>query len=61
MQSSTKKVNVEKLTEEELQKVQELISSRVSNILNKADKDINKLLSRYGLKAQIFFEMSRKE
>ena len=55
------KIDVEKLNEEELQKLQELISVKISAILNKADEDANKLLSRYGLKAQLILELSKRE
>lgn len=55
------KVDVHKLNEEELLKVQELITAKLSAILNKADKDANKLLSKYGLKAQIVFELTKQE
>jgi hypothetical protein len=54
-------VDIEKLDEKELLKVQELISKKISVILNKADKDANKILAKYGLKAQLIFELSKKD
>jgi hypothetical protein len=61
MNSQDKKVDVENLSEHELQKLQEVISKKLSIILNKADRDANKVLSKYGLKAQVVFEMSKEE
>lgn len=55
------KIDVDKLNEEQLLKVQELISAKLSTILNKADKDANKFLSKYGLKVQIVFELTKQE
>jgi hypothetical protein len=60
MNIDTNKIDIEKLSEKELQKVQELISKKLSVILNKADKDANKLLAKYGLKAQLVFELSKE-
>jgi hypothetical protein len=56
-----KSIDIEKLDEKELLKVQELISKKISVILNKADKDANKILAKYGLKAQLIFELSKKD
>lgn len=55
------KIDIEKLTDKQLLKVQETISKRLSAILNKADRDANKVLEKYGLKAQIVFELSKED
>lgn len=55
------KIDVEKLSDKELLKVQDEISSKLVDILNKTDKDINEILSIYGLKAQILFELKKDE
>jgi len=55
------KLDIEKLSQEELDKLQETISAKLSAILNKADKDANRLLGKYGLKAQMIFELSKRE
>lgn len=55
------KVDVEKLNDKELLRLQDEISSRLVDILNKTDKEINDILSTYGLKAQILFELKKDE
>ena len=55
------RVNVEKLNDKELLMLQDEISSQLVSILNKTDKDINDILSKYGLKAQILFELKKDE
>jgi len=55
------KVDIEKLTDKQLLKVQESISKKLSAILNKADRDANKVLAKYGLKAQMVFELSKED
>jgi hypothetical protein len=55
------RVDVEKLNDKELLRLQDEISSQLVSILNKTDKDINEILSKYGLKAQILFELKKDE
>jgi hypothetical protein len=53
------RVDIEKLSDKKLLELQEAISSQLVEILNKTDKDINQILSKYGLKAQILFELKK--
>ena len=55
------KVDVEKLNDKELLRLQDEISSKLVDILNKTDKEINDILNIYGLKAQILFELKKDE
>ena len=55
------KVNIEKLNDKDLLRLQDEISSQLVGILNKTDKEINDILSKYGLKAQILFELKKDE
>jgi hypothetical protein len=55
------RVDVEKLNDKELLRLQDDISSKLVNILNKTDKEINDILNVYGLKAQILFELKKDE
>lgn len=55
------RIDVEKLSDKELLRVQDEISSKLVDILNRTDKEINEVLSVYGLKAQILFELKKDE
>lgn len=55
------KIDVEKLNDKELLRLQDDMSSKLVDILNKTDKEINDILSVYGLKAQILFELKKDE
>jgi hypothetical protein len=56
-----RKVDVEKLSEEELTKLQEAISQKIIKIINKANEDANKILSVYGMETQMVMEIKEKE
>lgn len=55
------RVDIEKLSDKKLLELQDAISSQLVDILNKTDKEINDILSKYGLKAQILFELKKDE
>ena len=55
------KIDVETLSDKDLVRLQDDISSNLVNILNKTDKEINEILNKYGLKAQILFELKKHE
>lgn len=55
------RIDVEKLNDKELLRLQDDISSKLVDILNKTDKEINDILNTYGLKAQILFELKKDE
>lgn len=55
------RVDVESLSNKQLLELQDAISSQLVEILNKTDKDINDILSKYGLKAQVLFELKKDE
>ena len=55
------RVDVENLSNKQLLELQDAISSQLVEILNKTDKDINDILSKYGLKAQVLFELKKDE
>lgn len=55
------KIDVEALNDKDLVMLQDDISSSLVDILNKTDKEINSILSKYGLKAQILFELKKDE
>lgn len=55
------RINIEKLSDKKLLELQDSISSQLVDILNKTDKEINEILSKYGLKAQILFELKKDE
>ena len=55
------RVDVESLSNKQLLELQDTISSQLVEILNKTDKDINDILSKYGLKAQVLFELKKDE
>lgn len=55
------RIDVEKLNDKELLRLQDEISSKLVDILNRTDKEINDILNTYGLKAQILFELKKDE
>jgi len=58
-----RKVDVEKLDDEQIEVVQDQVSAKIREITDKAVKDANKILAIYGLscKMQIKIEESDKE
>ena len=56
-----RKVDVNKLSEEELAKLQQAISDKVIKIINKANEDANKILSVYGMETQMIMEIKEKQ
>lgn len=60
-QVRVRKVDVEKLSEEELAKLQQAISEKIIKIINKANEDANKILSIYGMETQMIMEIKEKE
>lgn len=56
-----RKVDVEKMSEEELAKLQEAISQKIIKIINKANEDANKILSIYGMQTQMIMEIKEKD
>ena len=56
-----RKVDVEKLSDEELLKLQAAISDKIVNIINKANKDANKILNIYGMEVQLVMELKKKD
>lgn len=54
-------VDIEKMTEEELLEVQKIISARLSEIINSANKEANDFLERYGIETHIVFEIKKKQ
>ena len=56
-----RKVDVNKLSEEELAKLQDAISQKIIKIINKANEDANKILSIYGMETQMVMEIKQKE
>jgi hypothetical protein len=55
-----RKVDVSKLSEEELAKLQAAISEKIIKIINKANEDANKILSVYGMETQMVMEIKEK-
>lgn len=60
-QVRVRKVDVSKLSEEELTKLQAAISDKIIKIINKANEDANKILSVYGMETQMVMEIKEKE
>lgn len=60
-QVRVRKVDVEKLSDDELAKLQQVISDKVIKIINKANEDANKILSVYGMETQMVMEIKEKE
>jgi hypothetical protein len=56
-----RKVDVNKLSEEELAKLEKAISEKIIKIINKANEDANKILSVYGMETQMIMEIKEKE
>jgi hypothetical protein len=56
-----RKVDVDKLNEEDLAKLQQAISEKIIKIINKANEDANKILSIYGMETQMIMEIKEKE
>lgn len=51
MENRVRKVDVEKLSEEQIVRIEKKISEEISSIINKADNEINNLLNIYGMEA----------
>lgn len=60
-QVRVRKVDVDKLSDVELEKLQKAISDKVIKIINKANEDANKILSVYGMETQMIMEIKEKE
>lgn len=56
-----RKVDVNKLSEEELAQLQKAISDKIIKIINKANEEANKILSVYGMETQMIMEIKEKE
>jgi hypothetical protein len=56
-----KKLDIEKLNEEQLAQLQKTISDRMIDIINKANKDANEFLSAYDIEAQLVIELKKKQ
>lgn len=54
-----RKVNVEKMSNEELEALQSKISNKISSIVNNAIKESNKYLNVYGLEARMHLEIGK--
>lgn len=55
-----KKLDIEKLNEEQLAQLQKTISDKMIDIINKANKDANEFLSTYDMEAQLVIELKKK-
>jgi hypothetical protein len=60
-QVRVRKVDVSKLSDEQLEKLQKAISDKIIHIINKANEDANKILSIYGMETQMVMEIKEKE
>lgn len=60
-QVRVRKVDVSKLSEEELQKLQAAISDKIIKIINKANEEANRILAVYGMETQMIMEIKEKE
>ena len=56
-----RKVDVSKLNDEDLAKLEKAISDKIIKIINKANEDANKILSVYGMETQMIMEIKEKE
>lgn len=56
-----RKVDVNKLSEEELKKLESAISDKIIKIINKANEEANKILSVYGMETQMIMEIKEKD
>ena len=56
-----KKLDIEKLNEDQLAQLQKTISDRMIDIINKANKDANEVLSAYDIEAQLVIELKKKQ
>lgn len=57
----TRLVNLENMNDESIDGIIVQVSQKVSDILNKAKADSEKLLSRYGLTIDLGYEVRAKE
>ena len=55
------KIDVEKLSNEELLNVQSIISEKLAAILNDASNQANIFLEKYNMEAQLIFELKKKD
>lgn len=55
------KINLENLKEEDLARIEKLISNKLIDIVNKANIDANLFLKDYGIQARIVLELTKKE
>jgi len=58
---SVEKIDVEKLSEKELEKAQLKISNKLNKIIKKANEDANKFLDIYGMETEIVLEIRKKQ
>ena len=56
-----RKVDVDKLSNEELEKIQAAISGKIVDIINKANLDANRILNIYGMEVQLVMELKKKD
>ena len=56
-----RKVDIEKLSNEELEKIQAAISGKIVNIINKANEEANRVLNVYGMEVQLVMELKKKD
>lgn len=56
-----RKVDVNKLSDQELEKLQAAISEKIVKIINKANEEANRVLAVYGMETQMVMEIKEKE
>lgn len=59
--TSVEKIDVEKLSEKELEKAQLKISNKLNKIIKKANDDANKFLDTYSMETEIVLEIRKKQ
>jgi hypothetical protein len=52
--------DIDRMTEGELLEAQNLISAKLSEIINSANKEANDFLDKYGIETHIVFEIKKK-
>jgi hypothetical protein len=60
-QALKKKINIDNMTEEELQKAEQQLIEKISPIVKKAADQADKILAPYGLSAKMAFEVIQKQ
>jgi GTP-binding protein EngB required for normal cell division len=52
-----KKVNIEDMTDEQLDDTMTIVGTKMDKILVKAKKDVNKILEKYGLHVELSYNI----